>query len=386
MFWWPTRRQGRPAANLWYKNAKFLYSALGFASLFVVCSTAHVAAAGTAFRLYGKRALQWHFSWDGAGIVSQGGKAAGKSYDNLFKAGVSAEGSMLGLSQAWDFRATFACTQNSRSISAYAGDIQGVINLDAGSRCRPVRISARRALGRHLNARLGLIPADHYFDVAESSGLLLNSSFGVEPTWSHNTIAPIYPTEGTGAMLTWHGGSALNRVGVFQGNPQELDTTFREGEVVIDEFAWHALKGVTATYKLGIWDYRSQNSGQSHLPHSNWGLYLITEQPLSGDSSNASAFFRLGLSPNAQSAIPLDVQAGLLIPDPLPNRLHDRLSFGVALAKLRGGHTETALEATYSMAISKHIWLQPDLQFVLDPGGNGPPATVLALRAHVQFG
>ncbi|MDE3115997.1 MAG: hypothetical protein KGL26_10385, partial [Pseudomonadota bacterium] len=138
------------------------------------------------------QALHWSFSWDGAVVASAGGAAPGSSTDNLFRAGIAADGAALGLPTAWHFAVTFACTQNSRSISDDVEDIQGVINLDADSRCHLYTLSAARDFGG-LRATLGLIPADQYFDVADSCSALLNSSFGVEPTWSRNTVAPIYP-------------------------------------------------------------------------------------------------------------------------------------------------------------------------------------------------
>ena len=327
--------------------------------------------------------LRWFFTWDGAVVAGHGGAAPGGSYDNLFRAGVMADGPALGLSPAWQFDATFACTENGRSISDEVGDIQGVINLDADSRCRPYTLSAARNFGG-LSARLGLIPADQYFDVADSCGVLLNSSFGVEPTWSRNTIAPIYPTAGVGAMVTWRGGAWLDRAGLFQAAPNRLDSAFHEGALFLDEVEYHDAE--TGTYKIGLWGYRPHGGTLGSLPPANWGLYFIAEHSLMmGGTSRATAFLRLGLSPDAASEVPLDLQAGVAVPAPLPGRPDDQLSLGVAVAELQDGRTETAIEATYVLAMSGHVSLQPDLQYVLHPGGIHRPATVLALRLHLEF-
>ncbi len=328
--------------------------------------------------------LRGFFAWDGALVASRGGAPAG-TYDNLFRGGVMADGPVLGLSTDWQFDATFACTQNGRSISDEVRDVQGVINLDAGSRCRPYTLSAARDLGG-LGARLGLIPADQYFDVADSCGVMLNSSFGVEPTWSRNTIAPIYPTAGVGVMVTWRRGAWIDRAGLFQADPNRLDSAFHEGALFIDEVVYHDATARGGTYKIGLWGYRPHGSTPGSLPPANWGLYLITEQPLvRGDASGGTAFVRLGLSPDAASEVPLDLQAGVAVPAPLPGRPDDQLSLGVAVAELHGGRTETAFEATYVLAVSGYVWLQPDLQYVLHPGGIHRPATVLALRLHLEF-
>lgn len=349
-----------------------------------VCLTI-AAAASPATAAHGvqpnPQALHWSFSWDSAVIADMGGVAPGSSTDNLFRAGMDADGPALGLSAAWHFAATVACTQNGRSISDEVGDVQGVINLDAESRCRPYTLSAARDFGG-LRATLGLIPADQYFDVADSCSALLNSSFGVEPTWSRNTVAPIYPTAGAGAMVSWRRGAWLDRAGLFQADPNRLDSAFREGALLIDEVVYHDAVAGSGIYKIGIWGYHLRSRAPDSLPRANWGLYLITEQPLAGD---ATAFFRIGLSPDAASGIPLDLQAGVSVPAPLPRRPDDQLSLGVALAELRDGRTETAFEATYVLAISGHVSLQPDLQYVLYPGGTQPSATVLALRLHLEI-
>ena len=224
------------------------------------------------------------------------------------------------------------------------------------------------------------------FDVADSCGVLLNSSFGVEPSWSRNTVAPIYPTAGAGAMVTWRGGAWLDRAGIFQADPNRLDSAFHEGALLLDEVVYHDAAAGSGTYKIGFWGYRPRSGTPGSLPPANWGLYLIAEHSLMmGSASRATAFFRLGLSPGAASDVPLDLQAGVAVPAPLPGRPDDQLSLGLAVAELHGGRTETAIEATYVLAMSGHFSLQPDLQYVLHPGGTHAPATVLALRLHLEF-
>ncbi len=57
----------------------------------------------------------------------------------------------------------------------------------------------------------------------------------------------------------------------------------------------------------------------------------------------------------------------------------------IASARLRNRGVETAYEITYLMALSRHVSLQPDVQYVANPGGEYPAATVATLRLHVGF-
>ncbi len=363
------------------RGKRLAYFAAGISVLLMAVAPGTAKASPAA--QHNDPAVRWSFTWDGAVIASAGGAAPGRSYDSLFRASIAADGAALGLSAAWHFDVTVACMQNGRSISDGVGDVQGVINLDADSRCRPYTLSAAQDFGAGVSAQLGLIPADQYFDVADSCGVLLNSSFGVEPTWSRNTVAPIYPTAGVGAVVTWQHGAWLDRAGLFQVDPNRLGSAFHEGALFLDEVVYHDAAAGSGTYKIGLWGYRPHGGTSASLPPANWGLYLIAEQPLA--AGDATAFFRIGLSPDAASEVPLDLQAGVAVPAAWPGRPDDQMSLGIAMAELRGGRTETAVEATYVLAISGHVSLQPDLQYLLHPGGTRAPATVLALRLHLAF-
>ena len=93
-------------------------------------------------------------------------------------------------------------------------------------------------------------------------------------------------------------------------------------------------------------------------------------------------------------------QAGALIEKPLASRPDSLLSFGVSQAWISPGavknirdaggdatHLETQFELTFSDQISEHVTLQPDLQYVVNPGGDRSVdnALVLGLRVGIGF-
>lgn len=83
----------------------------------------------------------------------------------------------------------------------------------------------------------------------------------------------------------------------------------------------------------------------------------------------------------------------------MPGRPEDRLALGVAVAShgsagreaLRnsGGDPapETALEGTWQVHVTPWLMVQPDLQFVLNPGADkqAKAATVFGLRTVVTY-
>jgi len=82
----------------------------------------------------------------------------------------------------------------------------------------------------------------------------------------------------------------------------------------------------------------------------------------------------------------------------IPERSADVLGLGIIYARISGdfagaqpdsplwGH-ETVLEATYKIALTPWWSLQPDLQYVIHPGGSTeiPNALVLGIRIDLLF-
>ncbi len=315
-----------------------------------------------------------------------GGIARGNAVDHLLEASVWADGAALGLPAGSGLYASFIQTRDDQPTANLVGDAQGFSNIAASPRSFLYTLYYdQRLADEHWTVRFGLVPADHYFDTADSAALLINSSFGVQPTWSGNTVGPIYPTAGLGAMATWSDGPWLNRAGVFQADPGDRNSVLKRGALVIEEVNYEATGTFAGLYKVGLWNYGAHGPASAGLPPATWGGYAIVEHPLSDGDDASTLFFRVGWSPQDASAVPLGFQAGAFIPAPFAGRPDDQLSVGIANAHLRGQGVETAYEVTYLWTLSEHFSLQPDLQYIDNPGATYPSATVATLRLHVDF-
>ncbi len=313
-----------------------------------------------------------------------GGIAPGSATDHLLKARLWIDGALFGLPAGSRLAAGFIHTWDGRPGATLVGDAQGFSNIAATPRSSLYTLYYRQRLADSgWTVRLGLVPADRYFDTADSAGLLINSSFGVQPTWSANTVAPIYPTAGIGAMATWSDGRWRNRAGVFQADPRARGSAFERGFLLLDEVNFGA--SAATTYKVGAWSYHPHDPPSAPLPKTTWGGYAIAEHALNAAANAPTAFVRVGWSPPKASVIPLGFQIGVLVPAPFTTRPDDQLSLGIASAHLRDQGVETAYEATYLIALSRHVSLQPDVQYVANPGGTYPDATVATLRLHAEF-
>jgi porin len=306
--------------------------------------------------------------------------------------------------------------------------------------------------------RIGQIAADDEFVISQYGATFINSTFGWPALLAVNAISggPAYPLATPGARIAVTPSKQLSfaaavlngdPAGPGPGSPQERDpsgTNFRlgDGAFTIAEAAYAINQekdaaGLPATYKLGGFyatgrfaDPREDDSGLSLADpassgrpatrHTNFGFYLVADQMLwrkpATTDEGLAAFLRLAGEPSAGNQISFYADGGFTYKGLLPDRAND--VFGVAVAYARIGDEargfdgdvrrftgiarpirdfEAVLEVTYKAEIAPWWSLQPDLQFIVHPGGNAarpddpngtramPNAIVLGLRSTLAF-
>jgi porin len=129
-------------------------------------------------------------------------------------------------------------------------------------------------------------------------------------------------------------------------------------------------------------------------------VYLLGEQLLYQDLGGAgrlSGFARLGTAAVAFNRLDLSVKGGLAYRGAIPGRPDDVVSLGVAYARngssflreqRRAGVPmetgETGVELTFRAEVGRSFVVQPDLQWVMNPGMDPEVANavVFGLRGH----
>jgi porin len=193
--------------------------------------------------------------------------------------------------------------------------------------------------------------------------------------------------------------------------------------------------GMPGVYKLGGWyattDFADQRYGVNAagaavllsdptvagpLNHTgNWGVYGVADQMVSrsGDRS-LNLFVRAGVSPSNRNLISYYVDGGAGIKGLFPGRADDVLTLGVAYAKISSDASgadqdllaangppqpirdqEVVFELSYAAQIAPWWILQPDLQYIVHPGGNVPDpnnanatianAFIAGVRSTIKF-
>jgi porin len=191
--------------------------------------------------------------------------------------------------------------------------------------------------------------------------------------------------------------------------------------------------GLPGTYKLGFWydtaPFFSQRFDTAGMPlaltggtpmtlRSNFSIYGVMDQmiwrPDEDGPRSVSVFARLMGAPGDRNLINFSVNAGVTLKAPLPGRDDDSFGIGFGVAKVspsaagfdfdtgvfsgspvpvRG--TETFIEVTYQYQLTGWWQVQPDFQYVFNPGGgilnpNNPTRRVgneaiFGLRSIVTF-
>ena len=262
-------------------------------------------------------------------------------------------------------------------------------------------------IDNHLKVKLGKQNACYDFVMLPSALNMLNVSQSLIPT----VPIPAFPNPGLGAVVTVNPTNNISlRTGMFDGKPnaehRSFKTTFdgKDGAVMIGEARiTPSIKGHPGTYLAGYWyhngniDEVSPDTTSSRKFASSYGGYASFEQMLFKENSynDGQGFLvsgQLGWAPNDRKIVSRYYGASLQYKGLIPKRNQDKAGVGMSMAKLSsrkkaidGSTKETSMELFYTAQITPWLAIQPDMQFVLNPGGKGKDAMVFGLRTLINF-
>ncbi|MDP5281277.1 carbohydrate porin [Sphingomonas sp. DG1-23] len=296
-----------------------------------------------------------------------------------------------------------------------AGTLQGVDNIEVAShRLRLFEAWIEQKIGERTTLRAGLYDLNSEFYSNDSAGLLLAPAFGVgsEIAATGPNGPSIFPSTALAVRVDHKLGkdgfvraSVLNATARTLGDPGGVNLTFDDGALLIAE---GGVAGSGGKLAIGAWGYTRRqddvfalDSAGDPLQRRARGAYVVAERPFNDPEGPhpIAGFVRAGLSDGQTTAFKGGWQAGLLVSKLWKGRDDSQISLGVNQAWLSDGyrqmlrgegtHTtsaESAIELTYSDKVGP-LTLQPDLQLVLDPGGDADakPVLVAGLRASIAF-
>jgi porin len=338
---------------------------------------------------------------DGSWAAAGGAAPQGTALRSLLELNVSFEtGPLLGLEGGTVY--TDLQLISGDDGSSDFGVLQAVSNIDADHRFQLSRLWYEQEVPSWGTAvRLGKMDANTQFAYVDAGAGFLHSSMGFSPTILG---MPTYPDPAFGLVVKQRITSSLRAgVGVYDGAAQEGVPTGSRGPSTLfgEPSDLFGIAELDLTWErgraaVGGWAHTGRferfDGGEEHGTH---GLYGLVEQRLAGacgedaDPCGLDAFLQLGVADPDVSLFDLHVGAGLAWTCPFSTGLEDELGIGFSSVRLTDdpdaevdGDFETAFELYYGFEPVSWVRVKPDVQYVVNPGGDGSldDALILTLR------
>jgi porin len=326
----------------------------------------------------------------------------------------------------------------------YLGNLITVSNIEAPPSTKLFDLWLQQSLFNDtVSLRVGQIAADDEFFVSQYAPLFVSSTFGWPAIMGVNLPSggPAYPVARPGGRVRVAVSSDLSlQAALFSGDPEADPTGFNfetNGALfAITELAYSTkVLDLPATIKLGGWIHTGQFTDQhfdtqhvslaspsaNGIPlehHGDHGGYLMIDQLLwrkdGASDTGLGGFIRVGGNPSEQNLIELHLDGGLTYAGPF-GRDSDSIGIGMSYEQVSAAQRdlaadfasfsgttplqpdfESVLEISYQAQVASWWIIQPDLQWVIHPGGRvlnlsnpranlGQGAVVLGLRTAVSL-
>ncbi|MFO1076509.1 MAG: carbohydrate porin [Planctomycetota bacterium] len=297
-----------------------------------------------------------------------------------------------------------------RDPSDDVGDIQSFSNIQAPDTDQVAEAWIETAPADWLRCKFGKIDFNSEFAFTEEGGEFINSSAAVSPTI---VGYPTYPDPATALLVfvtpaeVWYVGA-----GVFDGAGADGIRTGRHG--FKGPFEDEQSDALFSVLEVGHSWAGGDSWGSGRLAVGGWyhsarftrfdsttargasGFYAVFDQrlwredPTDAESTQGVGFTaQVAVTEDDVSAIALCVVAGVVWIGAIDDRDDDATGFLIAHAGLTDDPAagfqgdETAFELFYKLQLTPAISLKPDLQFIVDPGGD--PTVDDALVGTLRF-
>jgi len=280
------------------------------------------------------------------------------------------------------------------------GDFQTFSNIEASPRTKLYELWYQHEVG-DLIIKLGQQNVNNEYVFSEYGLNLINSSFGVIPTVSGNQPISIFPNTSLGVNLIYELSPIWKIQSVItDGNPGDEDSdpfgteyslSKEDGNISISEIHRTILDPETgrnnATLKFGYWNAHNSNT-------NNYGLYTINDFVISRNANNQDlgwrGFVQAGISP--ESEIEKSFGCGLTLLG--VQNTEDVFAIGYtnaiyskeSQAENNFATGEHVIETSYAINIHSNITFQPDIQYIINTGGEKNKNSITAmLRVAVNL-
>lgn len=335
------------------------------------------------------RSLNFKFSFVGDNINNlSGGIKTGSRYLGMASVKLDFDLEKAGLLKGGQFFIHAVNTHGSLPSSELLGDMQVASNIQAGNHTYIQELWYKQTI-QNFELTAGVQDLNIEFANSEHGALFLNSSFGILPIISSNIPAPVFPLTTLGLTAKWNISGKISWINaLYDGHPTDFDYNpynvkwqliNGDGILAITELQFPVtLNGLPGIVKAGTYSHShiieksfSRNFPDS-LNNTILGFYSYSDQKVwSNGNRNAGIFTQLGYSPG-ECTNSFYLGIGMNYTGLWSRQGKDVLGFAIASEHFRSGwKSETVLELTYRYQINNFIFIQPDIQYIMNPAGTG---------------
>ena len=327
-----------------------------------------------------------------------GGIRLGNEYLDLLELGVEGNYSV---SESWTLSTSIqGIHSNGHSITnRLTGDLQILSNLDGGGRFTKVGQASVELSNSVVSVLFGLYDINAEFDVLENANVFINSGHGIgnDIALTGENGPSIYPFYSLGSRLKLaiddNQSIKLAILDAVPGSETSLNApkpelNHKDGFFSIVEYESQMLNQKVL---IGGWRYSNDvEIGSNQV--QNFGFYGRNQHQFSDHRTRS--FIRVGYANEKANQHDWFLSGGVTYDDPFNINSEDVFGFAVAyLQRSRAvnldtdpteGH-ETVLELTYLKTVTQHFSVQPNIQYIENPGFRSSHAFVAGLRFQLTL-
>jgi porin len=260
-----------------------------------------------------------------------------------------------------------------------------------------------------IRVKIGKVDANTEFMVIDNGLAFINSSSQLNPTVFLLPTTPdpmpslnlfYTPSEDYFAGFGAYYANRSDRFGELVDDTSKVQPaafgTFLIGETGL-KWKTAPILGRPGNFKVGAWGHTGTFARfDGTQQEGTYGYYTIFDQTLwqmngePDDGRGVRTFLEYGVTEDTINGIDRHIGGGITWTGPIDDRPNDIIGFSPQYAHIspqaRLAHPyELALEAFYEWRLFKWAFVQPDLQYIVHPGGTFPDALVATLRFQITF-
>lgn len=308
---------------------------------------------------------------------------------------------------------------NDRTFSdRYVGDAMVVSNIDTDGTARLYEAWADWRFGpsASFSLRGGLYDLNSEFDATEARSLFIHSSHGIGHEFAQTGLngPSIFPSTSLAARLDWSPSDRLTiRFAVLDGVPGDPDDADRfgialsgnDGALLVGEIAGALSR---AHVSVGHWSYTAEFedltatdiAGAALSRDDNRGTYVNVELPVGEPSGERrhSTFARAGIANGRINAFDRYFSAGWMTDGLTAGGRATQFGFALAATRTSKPYRdlqssagidtddyEYNVELTWRLPLTEWLVVQPDLQYVINPGADASLDDALAIGLRFEL-